>query len=79
MKNNHSQMRLLVIMLVTFFITAPAFALGLDQGKVTKISGSAMFKKVGSADWSPLQIGAILSEGDALKTTGQPFPIALFE
>ena len=68
MKIKRGHLKFITIILTTLFIATSAFAAGLDQGKVTKITGSAMYKKAGAADWSKLQVGTTLSEGDSLKT-----------
>lgn len=40
----------------------------MGQAKVIELKGSAMVMKGGSSDWMPLQEGAILQEGDSIKT-----------
>ena len=68
MKTTRKPLRILAIMIGTLLISTPLFALGIDQAKTTKISGSAMFKKAGEEGWNRLTVGAILSQGDSLKT-----------
>ncbi len=60
--------KLTALMLMAFLGTAPAFAIGLDQGTVTTITGEAMYKKAEASDWTRLEQGMILSQGDAIKT-----------
>lgn len=63
------KMKMIVMSLVAF-IALPVFAYAeeLSQATVKDIRGEAKFLKSGSADWSKLELGTVLSEGDALKT-----------
>ena len=64
----NNRLKLISAFLVMILASVPAFATGLDRAKVIKITGSAQFQKAGTAEWSTLQIGTALTEGDSVKT-----------
>ena len=68
MKNTLNRFRFALVLPMILFMAAPARAMGLDQAKVTKISGEATYKKAGTSDWVKLSQGLALSEGDSVKT-----------
>ena len=67
MKTPMMYLKLVVASLLLVLISVPALAKS-DQAKVTKITGQADYKRAGGADWSKLEIGTMLDEGDAVKT-----------
>ena len=58
----------LTIFSILTLAASPVFALGTDQAEVKAITGSALYKRAASADWAELDIGAVLTEGDVVKT-----------
>ena len=50
-------------------VAAPVLAAGPNQATLTSITGDAYGRRAGAIDWQQLEVGAVLSEGDALKTT----------
>ena len=39
-----------------------------DQAKVIELTGDAMMMKAGTQEWTPITLGSVLTEGDAIKT-----------
>lgn len=68
MKLKKGHLKLAVLVLTAILVSAPAYAVGLNQGSVKSIKGDAMFKKAGANDWQKLDMGTVLSEGDSVKT-----------
>ncbi len=55
--------------LLLSLVAIPVFAENQNQAKVMTITGDAYTKKPGAVDWQLLQVDAILTEGDSVKTT----------
>ncbi len=61
--------KLIFVFAVTVFLMVPlSFAQEMGQAKVVEIKGEAQVLKAGAENWAPLQKGAILAEGDSVKT-----------
>ncbi len=68
MINQSPRLKLFFLTMFLFLISVPAIAAN-NQAKVLSVSGQADFKKMGSANWESLNVGKVLSEGDALRTS----------
>ena len=60
--------KLAVIIMLSLLVTSSAYALGMDQGKVISMTGDAQYQKSGLPSWLKLEVGTVLSQGDAVKT-----------
>ncbi len=58
----------MMLTLGAMLVASPLFALGADQAKVISMTGAAHYKAVGTSEWKNLDMGTVLSEGDAVKT-----------
>ena len=68
MKTGFGAFRLALLVLFSFLLAMPAYALSPNQAKVTKITGEALCQKAGLPDWLKLETGMTLSQGDKVKT-----------
>ena len=68
MSINFKGFRVIYVIAAFLMSAVPVFAMNQDQAMVGSISGQAEFQKAGSADWQKLEMDAILSEGDSIKT-----------
>ena len=68
MNTQSIKFKVAAVAMLGLFVAAPALALTRDEAKVAKISGQAEYQKMGASDWAKLEIGMVLSEGDAVKT-----------